>query len=268
MPRRSQKSDNHVSDMTPFPAQLTVGADPKPIETTVALDGDYLEIASGGESLGRWRVAELQLERIFGGFRMHVEGETAVLKFVEPEKFADALDGSSAKGNSSATTHKAKKSREKTPKQKKEKAKPAQEPSSPAQLPADIPPQRHDEPVTNPPSPASTTGEKRRREVSAVGRLDRALERAQKRFGKRLPDWLFSKGGLVIAVGVLVLLLAKPGWFSAAFLILAAIGLITSAIALLDQVIAVRIFRGGFTPIQGLLVSLVVGLVGILLGAI
>jgi hypothetical protein len=243
--------------MDSFQAQLTVGNDPNPIETTVTLADSSLEIVSSGESLGRWKIADLGLERILGGYRMKVEGETAVLKFAEPERFASLLKG----GTQAATGAKPK---AKVKKEKKEprttRTRPPKEPSVPAESEAST--AQAENPTESPPNPVATG------EASTVGWLDRNLEAAEKRFGKYLPDWVFSKGGVVVAVGILALLVAKPHWFSTLFLIIAAMGLITSAIALLDQVIAVRIFRGGFTPIQGLIASLAVGLVGILLGAL
>jgi hypothetical protein len=44
--------------------------------------------------------------------------------------------------------------------------------------------------------------------------------------------------------------------------------MITSAIALMDQVIATRIFRGGITPIHGLLGSLALVLIGLVLASL
>jgi hypothetical protein len=51
-------------------------------------------------------------------------------------------------------------------------------------------------------------------------------------------------------------------------LIVAAIGMIASATALMDQVIATRIFRGNFTPIHGLIGSLALILIGLVLASL
>jgi hypothetical protein len=244
--------------MDSYQAQLTVGADPTPIETTVMLDGAQLEMAASGETLGKWQIADLALERIFGGYRMQVEGESATLKFSEPERFTEALNlATGVVPKPEAKAQKVKK--EKVKKEKATKTKGRHNPAAvEAKQTAGVPAAVE---TTSAPEPAAER-------KSAVGWLDEKLESAQKKFGRYLPDWVFSRGGVVVAVGVLILILAKPGWFSVLFLVVAAIGLITSAIALLDQVIAVRIFRGGFTPVQGLIVSLSIGLVGMVLGAL
>jgi hypothetical protein len=91
MPQPQSETDHHGAAVDSYQAQLTVGADPTPIETTVMLDGAQLEMAASGETLGKWQIADLALERIFGGYRMQVEGESATLKVSEPERFTEAL---------------------------------------------------------------------------------------------------------------------------------------------------------------------------------
>jgi hypothetical protein len=249
--------------VTQFEASLVVGNDPNPVPTTVAVDGSDLELAVAGQSLGKWPINSLGLERIFGGYRMTVEGEAAVLKLSDPEPFAEAL--AIATGSKAATRSEPEKKDKKVRKSAKPKStRPAREP----------PPPKNDRPRGRrksqeaTPAPAVLETETAPKAERSVGWLDEKLDKAQKRFGKRLPDWLFTTGGLVIVLALFGMLLAKPGWFSVLFLVIAAIGMIASAVALLDQVVAVRIFRGPYTPIQGLIVSLVIGLVGIVLGVI
>lgn len=244
--------------MTEFQASLTASGDPEPIQTTVVLNGTNIELNAGGEPLGAWPIADLGLERILGGFRMTVEGESAVLRFDEPDPFADALaeaQGISVKEKDGPKRERKRKHKAPSVKKTTKAEKmipPAQPPESPTPAVTGTVPERTGKPA----------GE------SGVGWLDVKLERAYKKFGRYMPNWLFTKGGLLVILAVLLFIIAKPGWFSSLFLLMAAIGLVAIAVAMLDQVIAVRIFRGGYTPIHGLIGSLAIGLVGILLGAI
>lgn len=254
--------------MTQFEASLVVGNDPNPISTTVAVDGASLELSAAGQSLGKWPIADLDMERIFGGYRMNVEGEQAVLKLTDPEQFTEALE--IATGARAAPQAKPEKKEKKPRRAKKERVETAAEDSVPVQRKARVPKKARSSKPVKEVARASTTTELEEpspKRDKSVGWLDEKLEGGQQRFGKYLPDWLFTTGGLVVVLAILGMIIAKPVWFSVLFLVIAAVGLITSAIALLDQVVAVRIFRKGFTPIHGLIVSLVIGLVGILLGA-
>jgi hypothetical protein len=94
------------------------------------------------------------------------------------------------------------------------------------------------------------------------------LDVAAKRGSKYVPEWVFTRGGVVVAFLLVIAMVVFHGVFSTIFLIVAAIGMITSAIALMDQVIATRIFRDALTPIHGLLGSLSFVLVGLVLASL
>ncbi len=223
--------------VTQFDATLIVQDDPNPLPTTVELNGGNLVVTSGEVPIGTWSLDQVELNRILGGFRFEADGETVTLKISEADQFADALDALDSLNGSEAKPNK---TRQKAPKAAKVKADPV----------------------------ASTvaTSEKPPKPTGEVTALDQKLEAAQNRFGKHLPDWFFTRGGLIVLGVSLVILVVFRQIFSAVFLIIAAIGLTASAVALVDQVLAVRIFRGKITAIQGLIFSLTIGLVGLLIG--
>lgn len=223
--------------MTQFDATLIVQDDPTPLPTTVELNEGNLVVTSGEVPIGTWSLDQVELSRVLGGFAFEADGETVTLKIPKADLFADALDSQNGSGPSA--------------KQKRSKArKVAKTPK--AEVVSDA------KAVAKKTTPAKAAGE--------VTPLDQKLEAAQNRFGKHLPDWFFTRGGLVVLGVSLVVLIIFRQIFSAIFLIAAAVGLTASAVALVDQVIAVRIFRGRITAIQGLIVSLSIGLVGLLIG--
>ena len=251
--------------MTQFQASLIAAGDPEPLPTVVELVQGKLLIQSNGQTLGRWDVSDLEFVRIVGGFRVTLDGEVTVLKLTESDEFNAELrlvneaaaevkppkkekkrhlrhqsDDSSDSGAVAVAKHSA-----------AEVAAPAPERSAEA-APA---PERSAEA----PDPVGQ---------SFVHRLDARLEVAAKRWGQYVPEWVFTRGGVVVAFLFLAAVFVFPGVFSTIFLIVAAIGMIASATALMDQVIATRIFRGNFTPIHGLIGSLALILIGLVLASL
>lgn len=239
--------------VTQFQATLIAAGDPDPLPTVVELDQGNLVIQSNGQPLGNWPVSDLEFVRIVGGFRVTLDGEVAVLKLPESDQFNAELR---QLNESSADALPAKK--EKKKRGRKEPSKPA-EPitnSAPAQT------------QTKAVAAATTTDSPTDAEDRAViNWLDARLDVAAKRGGKYVPEWVFTRGGVVVAFLLLIAIVVFHGVFSTIFLIVAAIGMITSAIALMDQVIATKIFRGALTPIHGLLGSLALVLVGLVLAS-
>jgi hypothetical protein len=226
--------------VTQFDASLIVADDPTPLPTTVELNEGNLILTSGDQPIGTWSLDQVELSRVLGGYRFEADGETVTLKIPEADTFGDELDGIIGSSNS-------KKKREKKPKADK----PAKAKVEPAKY-----------------EPVAATTKQSPKQKDDVAPLDVRLEAAHQRFGKYLPDWLFTKGGLIVVGVSLLAMVIFRQTFSALFLIAAAVGLTASAVGLVDQVIASRIFRGRITAVQGLIVSLSVGLVGLLLGGI
>lgn len=244
--------------MTQFQASLIASGDPEPLPTVVELDQGKLVIQSNGQPLGNWPVSDLEFVRIVGGFRVTLDGEVAVLKLVESDEFnaeLRKLNEGAAEAASQKKPRKRKRERNTDVKSDQPVAVATAEPVS----------KKMKAPVLD--RPAETPGPGARGQTF-FNWMDAKLEVAAKRGGKYLPQWIFTRGGVAVGLLLLIAILVFPGPFSAVFLIGAAVGMITSAIALMDQVIANRIFRGGFTPIHGLIGSLALVLIGLLLASL
>lgn len=240
--------------MTQFQATLIAAGDPDPLPTVVELDRGNLVIQSNGQPLGNWAVSDLDFVRIVGGFRVTLDGEVAVLKLPESDQFNAELR---QLNDSAADVLQPKK--EKKKRARKEPSKPAKPTTNTART----------ETRTTAVAAATTADAPTDvKDRAFINWLDAKLEVAAKRGGKYVPEWVFTRGGVVVAFLLLVAMVLLPGLFSTIFLIVAAIGMITSAIALMDQVIATKIFRGALTPIHGLLGSLGFVLVGLVLAAL
>lgn len=254
--RYSQKTDNDRHPVTQFEASLTLSNDAKPLPITADLGEGSLALVSGGEEIGQWQLDQVNLQRILGGYRFDADGETVTLKIAEADRFADELD---------RILHPPTPTKKRS--KKEEKAKKTEIPSTEVASVDDRskPQSAKAKRVKEPKAPKTPKAPKA---SGQVGWLDTRLEALDRRWGRYLPAWILTKGGLLVVLGILVALVAKPAWFSALFLIVAAVGLMASAVAMVDQVVAIKIFKGRYSAVQGLLVSLGIGLVGLLLGAL
>lgn len=240
--------------VTQFQASLIAAGDPDPLPTVVELDQGNLVIQSNGQPLGNWPVSDLEFVRIVGGFRVTLDGEVTVLKLPESDQFNAEL----RRLNEAAA--------EPLPQKKEKKKRGRRERSKPAVPTAKVA-AAETEPkavATAPPADSQTEA----KDKAVISWLDSKLDVAAKRGSKYVPEWVFTRGGVVVAFLLLIAMVVFHGVFSTIFLIVAAIGMITSAIALMDQVIATRIFRGALTPIHGLLGSLGFVLVGLVLASL
>jgi hypothetical protein len=245
-----------VSDtyrVTQFQASLIAAGDPDPLPTVVELDQGNLVIQSNGQPLGNWPVSDLEFVRIVGGFRVTLDGEVAVLKLPESDQFNAELR---RLNEATAEVLPAKK-------EKKKRARKESKPAAPTTNSANT-----ETKTKAVPAATTTDAPTDAKDRAVIEWLDAKLDVAAKRGGKYVPEWVFTRGGVVVAFLLLIAVVIFHGVFSTIFLIVAAIGMITSAIALMDQVIATKIFRGAFTPIHGLIGSLVLVLVGLVLASI
>jgi len=237
--------------VTQFQASLIAAGDPDPLPTVVELDQGNLVIQSNGQPLGNWAVSDLEFVRIVGGFRVTLDGEVTVLKLPESDQFNAELRQLNEAAAEVLPTKKEKK------KGRREHSKPAASTTNTARA------------ETRTKTVAAATPTDAPNESRAViNWLDAKLEVAAKRGGKYVPEWVFTRGGVVVGFLLLIAVVLFHEAFANIFLIVAAIGMITSAIALMDQVVATKIFRGALTPIHGLLGSLGFVLVGIALASL
>lgn len=251
--------------MTQFQASLIAAGDPEPLPTVVELVQGKLLIQSNGQTLGRWDVSDLEFVRIVGGFRVTLDGEVTVLKLTESDEFNAEL----RLVNEAAAEVKP---------PKKEKKRHLRHQSDDSSDSGAVAVAKHSAAEVAAPAPersaeAAPAPERSAEAADPVGqsfvhRLDARLEVAAKRWGQYVPEWVFTRGGVVVAFLFLAAVFVFPGVFSTIFLIVAAIGMIASATALMDQVIATRIFRGNFTPIHGLIGSLALILIGLVLASL
>lgn len=248
--------------MTQFQASLIAAGDPEPLPTVVELVQGKLVIQSNGQTLGRWDVSDLEFVRIVGGFRVTLDGEVTVLKLTESDEFNVELRHL----NEAAAEVKAPKKESKAP--KKEKKRRLRHQSDDSSDSGAVAVAERSEAKEAAPAPERSAEAADPVGQSFVHRLDARLEVAAKRWGQYVPEWVFTRGGVVVAFLFLAAVFVFPGVFSTIFLIVAAIGMIASATALMDQVIATRIFRGKFTPIHGLIGSLVLILIGLVLASL
>lgn len=250
--------------MGSFTASLRSVGDVKALPATVELSDGRLSIIAGSTQIGSWSLDEVRLEEIPTGYRMAAEGDQILLELKDVESFAAEL----AKRN----PKKRRFGREKLPAAKVKTAEAV--PDAPAttqpvaQL-VSIP-----EEVASPSRPVTEpTPEKKQTESSGVARkgvglVDRILGLAQKRFGPYLPDWVFSRAVLFLALSALVAMVLLPGVFSVVLLIAGALLVLFGAVVYSDTVLASKWLPGRTTPVQALLLGLCVLLFGVLLGVL
>ncbi len=248
--------------METFSASLRTVGDVNSLAATIELSDGRLRIAAGDTEIGDWPLTEVHLEEIPTGYRMAVEGELLLLEFKDTSSFNAELAKSSKKKRRGI-------SRKKETSQSSEEAN--DQPVPPEDTVVVTPPATtiEEEPgqlvteVSAPTKPAKPGSGSR-----ILDGIDGLLVRANKRFGPYLPDWVFSRGMLVIGVALLALLVVFPGVSSIVLLVVGGLGVLFGAVVYSDTVLASRWLPGRTTPPQALLAGLAVFLVGTLLGVI
>lgn len=248
--------------METFSASLRTVGDVKSLAATIELSDGRLRIAAGDTEIGDWPLTEIHLEEIPTGYRMAVEGELLLLEFNDASSFSAEL--------------------EKSTKQKRRRLSRKKKTSQESEETGDRPVAPEDSAVATPPTPeldekpgrvateaqAPAQPTKPGAGTRTLVAIDGLLIRGKKRFGPYMPDWVFSRGMLVIAVALMALLAVFPGVASMALLVLGGLGVLFGAVVYSDTVLASRWLPGRATPQQALLTGLTVFLVGILLGVI
>lgn len=249
--------------METFSASLRTVGDVNSLAATIELSDGRLRIAAGDTEIGNWPLTEIHLEEIPAGYRMAVEGELLLLEFNDTSSFSAEL----AKSR--------KKKRLGIPRKKEASQKSAKAKDQPVAAPKDPV-------VVAPPTPTNEAGSGRvATEVQTpqkpakpgagarvLDAIDGLLIRGKKRFGPYLPDWVFSRGMLGIALALLALLVVFPGVASMVLLVVGGLGILFGAVVYSDPVLASRWLPGRATPQLALLTGLTVFLVGIVVGMI
>ena len=225
--------------MGTYNASLRAIGDTKPVPATLLLEDGQLAINSGDIEIGAWALSEISLEPIPTGYRMAAEGEQIIIEIKELDAFREALANGRFKRRSARP-------RLETRREKKPKTDVAAAVESP---------------VSSVPVKSGFT-------KKSLSLIDGTVDKARKKWGSYLPEWVFTRAMFIIVSGVLLLMLIFPGVVSLFLLISSAILIVFGAIAYTDPMLASRWLPGRTNPTHVLLVGVAVLAMGVLLGVI
>lgn len=234
--------------MGTFSASLRSIGDVKPLPATVEISDGRLTIAAGSMEIGSWLLSELHFEEIPTGYRMAAEGEHVIIELKDIDGFNVALKNGGKRRR--------RRGRKRTEARKTEAASPSRATPGnhrPASSPA-IARERDDKP-----SGWTSKG---------LAFVDGTLERANKRFGPYLPDWVFTRAMFAIAFGALILAIVLPTLVSTFLLITGVLMVTFGAVVYSDPMLASRWLPGRTTPQHVLLFGVAILMMGVLLGVI
>jgi hypothetical protein len=247
--------------MGQFSASLKVPGDTTTLPAIVDIDAGRLRVASGDHEIGNWALDDIDLTPGPEGVHVSAEGEELILQFSESEAFEEAAGLNGKKSVVSMP-------------------KPFKLPTlskAPKHAPAGNSGTRPDgttattnvEKPGTASSPASTSVDQPAAESKPPkqpGAIDRALERAEKMFGGRLPSWVFTRGGAFLVLAALVVAILLPSLVSTLLLIAGLVLLVLGGVTMLDVVLAARLLKAKVTPTQTLIAGGILVLLGVLFG--
>jgi len=203
-----------------------------------------MQVASGEHVIGDWDIHNIEISRIAQGFRIVAEGEELLLDIEDRASFEEAAAGHSVQAKSNRRPKKSSRPRAATaPKAKSPRG-------------------QHMVATATPPAEKPAKPDR-------DSRLNRILEWANDHFESTLlPSWVFTKGGLIAVLGLIVIAVVFGELVSNLLLIVGVIGLLTGGITMLDTVIARRVLRHKVTPIQVVIGSGTVFVTGLLVGVV
>jgi hypothetical protein len=248
--------------MGTFTASLRAIGDVKALPATVELSDGRLSIAAGSTQIGSWLLSDIHLEEIPTGYRLAAEGEQILIELKDLEGFTAELASRSKKarfgrkkGSDTASVR---------PSETPEPVTVAPR----ATVETDQPPARQ---VALPPREDSKPSVKAKTRASS-GRVltfvDGTLEKAQKRFGPYLPEWMFTRAMFAIACVALVLMVVLPGMVSTLLLVAGGLLIAFGAVVYSDPMLASRWLPGRTTPQHALLFGVGILMLGVLVGII
>jgi hypothetical protein len=215
------------------------------------LENGQISIAAGSHEIGSWSLADIELEPLPNGYRMAAEGDQIIIELRELNEFREALANGRFKRRLKVRG--------------KEKAA-VSDPAS----------DTHREPPravtrTDAPKPKTEAKKAKAPKGSEAGLLNRAMDylddglnKAHKRLGPYLPDWMFSRAMVLILLIVLVVVIMFP----ALLLIIGGLTIALGAVAYSDPMIASRWLPGRTQPPQVLIAGVAFLLFGVLVGII
>lgn len=235
--------------MTSFSASLRAIGDVTSVPATVEVDEGQLSIAAGSTEIGSWALSEIDLEPMPTGYRMAAEGEQIIIELKELDAFSEALAAGRFKRRMGLRG-----------KDKKGTAK-SRRATSPPNTAKTVVEER---------APAKTTKKEPDSGIveRALSRLDRAIAKAQKRYGPYLPDWVFSRAMFFIILATLAVMLVFAEIFSVLLLILGGIVIAFGAVTYSDGMLASRWLPGRMQPPHVLIIGVVTLVLGVLIGIV
>jgi hypothetical protein len=262
--------------MGTFTASLRSVGDVNALAATVALEDGRLSIAAGSTEIGSWPLADIHLEPIPTGYRMAAEGDQILIELKDVDSFAAELNPPKKRrlkipglGKTSTTTATAPQNGSQpdtTPSQPTRPA-PTVIEDRPARVVAMPPPvdspqaPRKSEPMSKEPSGTSVT-------ARGLALVDGTMEKASRRLGPYLPEWMFTRFMFGVAFTALILMIVLPGLVSTFLLIAGALLVVFGAVVYSDPMLASRWLPGRTTPPHVLLFGVAVLMLGVLLGVI
>jgi hypothetical protein len=232
--------------MGDFKATLRLPGESQALPATVQIHEGRMQVASGEHVIGDWDIENIEFSRIAEGFRITAEGEVLLLGIEDRASFEEQAAAPKARAKSSSRPKKASRHTASTA------------PKTKALISKGL----HTVPVPGPAEPKTA-------EPKADSRLNRVLTAANDRFGsKLLPSWVFTKGGLLAVLGLIVICVVFGELVSNLLLIAGVVGLLTGGVTMLDSVIARRVLRHKVTPIQVVIGSGTVFVTGLLVGVV
>lgn len=227
--------------MGTYNASLRAIGDTKPVPATLLLEDGQLAINSGDVAIGAWSLSDISLEPIPTGYRMAAEGEQIIIEIKELDAFRDALANGRFKRRQSRLRS--------TTRSKSEKTAAA---------------------TTATATTTTTSTESKPQGFSQKGLalIDGTLDKANKKWGSYLPNWVFTRAMFIIVFGALLIMLVFPGAVSLFLLLSGAVMIVFGAIAYSDPMLTSRWLPGRTTPSHVLLFGIAIVMMGVLLGVI
>lgn len=232
------------SQMGQFQASLRLPGDSRALAATLSLHEGRLQVASGEHVIGDWPINAIDISPIPEGFRVAAEGEVLLLDIPDragfeqeaaklqsrPKRFGRSKEARPAQATASTSTTAV---ATKAPKTKTPKVKAPKAPK-----------------------------------VGGDSKLDQWLTRGRERFGAKLPSWVFSRIGVGVAVGLLILCVIFAELVSNLLLIAGVVVLLVGGVTMLDSVIARRLLHHRVTPIQVVITGGTIFVTGLLVGIV
>ena len=228
--------------MGQFQGSLRLPGDSRPLPATVQLSEGRLQVASGEHVIGDWPVDAIDISHVPEGIKVKAEGEVLLLELSDRDAFAQAAASQT------------------------QKPKRLTVPKRAAKASAGVSPKPAAAKAVKVKTAKSKTPKSKTPKVRGESKLDAVLARAQDRHGAKLPNWVFGRWGIAVAVALVAFCVIFAELVSNLLLIAGVIVLLVGGVTMLDSVIARRLLHHKITPIQVVLGGGGIFVVGLIVG--